>query len=528
MKRVLIYLMILNVSIVAQMSNLEIMPSHINFMNQFEKNKTVRISNHGTDEIIIDSIKYDLSMLYVRKNDFKSFPLTLAPASSISIDVILTNYFVMHETDSPSDIKIFNSSNEPIKSAKVSVNFEMGNRMNGVIKGSVKDTSNYLADVKLFFFYDGIYLIDSTTTDINGTFEKELHVGNYFVAALKGGYYMQYSNFKYSPLDANFIEVRKNTPEIVDFILEAEPETDLSISGLVYDQVTKEAINRAIVVVRKGDHTPSKIQASFENPFHDYAIVTNSKGEFSINNIQISGNYYLEAFSQYYIPGYYNHMNEHEAFWQEADSIDVVGSEMGKNVYLDRDSSYGGGVARGHVRLNNTQSDSANNTLVFAVSTLNNKVYNYNFSKSSGKFDLPSLPSGGYKLVANKIGYNNSESDEFIINETQDTVSNINLVLLPTSVKQTTQNIEAFKLGQNYPNPFNPSTTIEFSLEKYDYVTLTIYNLLGQKIAELLKGNYSSGTYKLTFDASHLSSGIYLYQLKSSTSTIVKKMQLMK
>jgi len=511
------------------MRYLEIMPHHINFMDQFKRIKTVRLSNYESNEIRIDSIKYDSSMLYIRNNNFSSFPQTLSSNSSISIDVLLTNYFVLLGADSTSVISIYNNGNEPIKSLEVSVNFEMEHGMSGVIKGSVKDSSSYLPDAKLLFFYDGIYLIDSTTTDINGNYEIELRSGNYFIAAQMEGYYMQYGNLKYSPIEADFIEVRKDTPQIVDFILEAEFETDLYISGKVYDIVSDETINKAIVVIRKGDHTPTKIQAgTLVNPLQTYSVMANSKGEFTIDNIQIGGNYYLEAFSQFYIPGYYNHMDEHEMFWQNADSIDVVGSEMDKNVYLERDSSYGGGVLQGQVRVQNNQPDSSNNSLIFAVETSNNKVYNYNYSQSSGKFDLPALPSGSYKLVTDKIGFENSVSNEFILNTTQDTVANIDLVILPTSVERTSQKFKTFKLSQNYPNPFNPSTTIEFELERYDNVTLTIYNMLGQRITKLLDGNYGAGTYKVTFNASQLPSGIYIYQLSSSTNVITKKMELLK
>ncbi|MCF6271100.1 MAG: T9SS type A sorting domain-containing protein [Melioribacteraceae bacterium] len=528
-QRILFYLIILSISIAAQMSELVIRPHHISFTNQFERIKTVRIVNHGTSEIRIDSIQYNESVLYVRKRNFSNFPFSLAPDSTISINVILTNYFVLQGTDTSSTISIFNNSPDSIKSLNVYVNYERDHRWNGIIRGSVKDSSNILPEAKLYFFYDGIYLIDSTTTDANGDYEKELRRGNYFVAALKDGYYMQYGNLKSSPLNADFIEVRKDTNKTVNFILEPELETDLSISGVVFDIVSDETVNKAIVVVRKGKHTPTKVAAGIVgHPNRSYSVMANSKGEYVVNNIKIGGDYYVEAFSQYYIPGYYNRMNEHRMFWQEADSVDVVGSEMDKNIYLDRDSSYGGGVARGHVRINNNQSDSGSNSLIFALSTLNDKVYSYNFSQASGKFNLPTLPSGTYKLITDKIGYENSVSSSFVIDTTQDTVANIDLVLLPTSIKQTSQKVETFRLSQNYPNPFNPSTTIEFALEKYDNVTLTIYNSLGQKVAELINGNYTPGTYKVVFNASQLSSGIYIYQLSTSTNMIAKKMELLK
>ncbi len=85
-----------------------------------------------------------------------------------------------------------------------------------------------------------------------------------------------------------------------------------------------------------------------------------------------------------------------------------------------------------------------------------------------------------------------------------------------------------FVLNQNYPNPFNPSTQISFSLPKASKTQLKVYDLLGREVKVLLNERLSSGTYNLTFDASDLSSGVYLYQLKTDTGVLSKKMTLIK
>jgi hypothetical protein len=86
----------------------------------------------------------------------------------------------------------------------------------------------------------------------------------------------------------------------------------------------------------------------------------------------------------------------------------------------------------------------------------------------------------------------------------------------------------SFRLNQNYPNPFNPSTRISFSLESPGKTTLTIYNVLGQKVATLLSQELSAGSHEVNFNASNLSSGVYLYRLDSGDYTAVKKMMIMK
>jgi hypothetical protein len=85
-----------------------------------------------------------------------------------------------------------------------------------------------------------------------------------------------------------------------------------------------------------------------------------------------------------------------------------------------------------------------------------------------------------------------------------------------------------FHLFQNYPNPFNPVTVISWQLAVDSYVDLSIYNLLGQKICALVSKKQEAGNHQVEWKASGLSSGIYLYQLKTDYYVQVKKMILMK
>jgi hypothetical protein len=85
-----------------------------------------------------------------------------------------------------------------------------------------------------------------------------------------------------------------------------------------------------------------------------------------------------------------------------------------------------------------------------------------------------------------------------------------------------------FSLSQNYPNPFNPSTKIKFSLPKSGFVKLSVYNILGQEVANLVNENKSAGTYTVDFNAHSLSSGIYFYSIKTDYSNSIKKMLLIK
>jgi hypothetical protein len=85
-----------------------------------------------------------------------------------------------------------------------------------------------------------------------------------------------------------------------------------------------------------------------------------------------------------------------------------------------------------------------------------------------------------------------------------------------------------YSLNQNYPNPFNPSTNISYALPANGNVSLKIYNILGQEVATAFQGFQKAGSYVVSFDASKLASGVYLYRLQSGNFAEAKKMILMK
>ena len=86
----------------------------------------------------------------------------------------------------------------------------------------------------------------------------------------------------------------------------------------------------------------------------------------------------------------------------------------------------------------------------------------------------------------------------------------------------------AYELQQNYPNPFNPSTLIRFSIPENIRVRLTIYNQLGEQVAELVNGEMESGYHQITWNASNMSTGVYFCELKTEKFNSVKKLLLMK
>lgn len=104
-----------------------------------------------------------------------------------------------------------------------------------------------------------------------------------------------------------------------------------------------------------------------------------------------------------------------------------------------------------------------------------------------------------------------------------------NLIGKPISITTISTEIpEDFELNQNYPNPFNPVTVIRYSLSENRFVTLKVYDILGNEVSLLFSGPQNAGSYEIKFDGSNLSSGIYFYTLKAEGFTDTKRMIFLK
>jgi hypothetical protein len=108
----------------------------------------------------------------------------------------------------------------------------------------------------------------------------------------------------------------------------------------------------------------------------------------------------------------------------------------------------------------------------------------------------------------------------------------------PVLVNNDRLNIYNYQLSQNYPNPFNPSTTIQYQIPEISFVTLKVYDVLGNEIATLVNEEKPAGNYEVEFSAKggsasggnawNLPSGIYFYRLQTGTFAETKKMALIK
>jgi hypothetical protein len=97
-----------------------------------------------------------------------------------------------------------------------------------------------------------------------------------------------------------------------------------------------------------------------------------------------------------------------------------------------------------------------------------------------------------------------------------------------TDVNEADGKPSAFALFQNYPNPFNPSTRIEFQVPTFGFVNLKVFDILGREVATLVNENLQAGNYKMNFDASGLSSGVYLYRMQAGDFVQTRRMMVIK
>jgi len=103
------------------------------------------------------------------------------------------------------------------------------------------------------------------------------------------------------------------------------------------------------------------------------------------------------------------------------------------------------------------------------------------------------------------------------------------MILGPSQdVKENNAVATSYKLAQNYPNPFNPSTTIAYSVASRGNVTLTVYDMLGKEVANLVNEVKAAGNYTVNFNAGNLPSGVYFYKLNNGSQVLTQKMMLIK
>ena len=146
---------------------------------------------------------------------------------------------------------------------------------------------------------------------------------------------------------------------------------------------------------------------------------------------------------------------------------------------------------------------------------------------SSTQYHLNTSGHGNRSIKLKLKIYDNINANYSLVDKFADTE------ILPKSVvKEISINkgidVTEYDLFQNYPNPFNPSTTIRYQIPQDGLVILKVYDILGREVKTLINDFKTKGRYAVTFDASSLASGLYIYEITSGSFKASKKMSLIK
>ncbi|MEQ9263690.1 MAG: T9SS type A sorting domain-containing protein [Balneolaceae bacterium] len=157
--------------------------------------------------------------------------------------------------------------------------------------------------------------------------------------------------------------------------------------------------------------------------------------------------------------------------------------------------------------------------------------YNSYYNKGIHVFDSDFNYLDAFYSLA---GYNDIESINIVDEYLYASWGQTGFYILDISALVTSNETEGysatagFRLRQNYPNPFNPNTQISFHLPKFAHANLTVYNVLGRKVATIVDSQLNAGNHVFEFDGTRYASGIYFYSLQTAEFTTTKKMLLMK
>ncbi len=290
------------------------------------------------------------------------------------------------------------------------------------------------------------------------------------------------------------------------------------------------------------------------NKLRIYNFITNT-WVYAANSPNISSTYghtieYVNGFIYLFFNGYVYKYNISTNSWTQATTLSQNGSWLFSTLYQDEVYLVGWTLARFYKY--NPASDQWTQLADLpyfvtggALQIVDDKIYCVGGSSGSGGgsfnntlvYDIATnqwsdagITISGKRAYMSHVIYN----DNFYIigglDENGNAVENVEFIVAgtPSAVETDFGMPNDFKLSQNYPNPFNPSTTISFSIPKEEFISLKVFNSLGEEVSNLINEVKPAGNYSVSFGASKLASGIYFYQIKAGNFVETKKMILLK
>ena len=355
----------------------------------------------------------------------------------------------------------------------------------------------------------------STLTDVNGYYSMILPQNEYIVISgySQPNYLIQFYNQVIDPLSSVIINLDSNTSDI-NFNLSPMPTNNNHfVSGRV--TIEGEFPDTGIMVI-----------AVSSDEDWDITTTTNIYGDYTLP-ISNPGNYYIYAIESSIPPTYYPNVH----YWEIADLVSVNGHIHGINMNLENVLNNG---INGQNTISGTVTTADENDIISDVSIIvknsNEQIIGFTKTNEYGQYVINNLPDDEMEIIVTKFRYYSILDNIYL---SRNNIIDYTLTpYLTNNNDESIPNILPLKLS-NYPNPFNPNTTISFSLQEKEQVTLDIYNIKGQKVRTLIKNETLSGNQNIVWNGkdnngNELSSGIYFSRIKTKSSSAVGKMILIK
>ncbi len=396
------------------------------------------------------------------------------------------------------------------------------------VSGKVTDTNGnpVMASVSLVIMskYNFPIRHRHARTDANGNYSIKVREGVEVIVHARPLHskplYGEFYNNATSMADAERLTVDGDIDNI-DFVLDVKPQGSANVSGKVMN-ANNEAVQGMIVAINMS--TPRINKRGKLRTF------TNDSGEYSFEGLP-AGNYLFFIIPEAgYLPTFYKADGSTTLKWKDAD---VITLEDGANINdlnfnletVPQEAENAFAEIRGKV-LDNTGAPVVD-AYVYVYNT-NKEIISYTFTDANGKYDITGITPGVYSVAVNEYGLENGQNDNVVAGTNEPGTANFTLNSETVTEVESLDKINSFKLNQNYPNPFNPTTKISFSIAEKGKVQLKVYDIIGKEIKTLVNGELNAGVYNLTFDASNLPSGIYIYEIRTDKFLASKKMLLLK
>lgn len=428
------------------------------------------------------------------------------------------------------------------------------------VSGSVRDTASApIKGAEVFFVHTGFALNTNSTvddfrkmfdlggstldfhldgrsphvfrasTDSLGEYSLKVVPGAYIAFARARGYAKCFFVDESDMLTAMRLLLTRDTTGI-DFVLRKFPPIALgAIQGSVLDTVKGVGVRSRIIAFRDRWAAIS----SYPVP-RTYTVDTDSLGVYTLEDLPPGGYYVLALPMGSYAPAFYT-ADTSSTNWRRATRVFVQGDIVtGIDIFVYEIAVTARGFAgiRGRVLENGAPLTLVAGAMVYAWS--NSTVGGFGIADGSGQYEIAGLAPGTYTVSVDLPGYEPVASKTATVSYSSTGVPqfatvDLNLSAITTSVSDgAVRDPETFVLSQNYPNPFNPKTGVRFQVPGVSDVKLVVYDLLGREVAVLVNERKAPGSYEVQFDASRLSSGVYLYRLTAGSFMQTRRMILLK